>query len=62
MDQQLTCRCGEQFTFTEGEQQFYSAKGLTPPKRCPKCRAEKRKQREAEQQQQGNGKDWDLKQ
>ena len=37
----LTCRdCGAQFTFTEGEQEFYASRGLTNnPSRCPDCRA-----------------------
>ncbi len=40
-DKVLTCRdCGEQFTWTAGEQEFYQTKGLTnPPARCPSCRA-----------------------
>lgn len=43
-DQQLTCvDCGNQFTWTASEQQFYSDKGFTnPPKRCPDCRAKKK--------------------
>lgn len=42
-DQQLSCRdCGQQFTFTEGEQQFYASKNLSAPQRCKDCR-EKRK-------------------
>jgi CxxC-x17-CxxC domain-containing protein len=40
-DKTLTCRdCGEQFTFTVGEQEFYAEKGFTnEPSRCPACRA-----------------------
>jgi CxxC-x17-CxxC domain-containing protein len=40
-DKTLTCRdCGEQFTFTVGEQEFYAEKGFTnEPSRCPNCRA-----------------------
>ena len=30
--------CGDWFTFTIGEQQFYKKKGLSLPKRCQKCR------------------------
>src|SRR5690348_8734632 len=43
-DQQLTCvDCGQQFTWTASEQEFYKAKGFTnPPKRCPSCRAAKK--------------------
>ena len=40
----LTCReCGRQFLFTEGEQEFYDQRGLTPPARCKECRAKKEK-------------------
>ena len=39
-DKTLKCiDCGEDFTFTAGEQEFYAAKGFTnEPKRCPECR------------------------
>ncbi|TLS36035.1 RQC-minor-1 family DNA-binding protein [Pseudalkalibacillus caeni] len=30
--------CGERFTFTVGEQQFYKQKGFALPKRCKDCR------------------------
>jgi hypothetical protein len=40
----LTCReCGRQFLFTEGEQEFYDQRGLTPPTHCKECRAKKEK-------------------
>jgi CxxC-x17-CxxC domain-containing protein len=40
-DQILYCRdCNQEFTFTEGEQEFYASRGLTnTPSRCPDCRA-----------------------
>ena len=42
-DKTLTCRdCGATFTFTEGEQDFYSQKGYSEPTRCPDCRAAKK--------------------
>ncbi len=43
-DQTLTCKdCGNTFTWTAGEQQFYQEKGFTnPPSRCPDCRAKKK--------------------
>ena len=45
-DKTLTCRdCGTQFTFTEGEQDFYAQKGYTEPGRCPDCRAAKKASR-----------------
>ena len=44
LDRILTCRdCGNDFTFTAGEQEFYANKGLTnTPSRCPNCRALRR--------------------
>lgn len=43
-DRILTCRdCGQDFTFSAGEQEFYASKGLTnTPSRCPGCRAARR--------------------
>lgn len=43
-DRILVCRdCGNDFTFTAGEQEFYASKGLTnTPGRCPNCRASRR--------------------
>lgn len=43
-DKVLTCRdCGQQFTFTAGEQEFYASKGLqNEPGRCQDCRAIRR--------------------
>jgi CxxC-x17-CxxC domain-containing protein len=40
-DKTLTCRdCGQQFVFTQSEQDFYASKGFTnEPSRCPECRA-----------------------
>ena len=40
-DQTLSCRdCGQAFTFTVGEQEFYASRGLShAPSRCPECRA-----------------------
>jgi len=44
-DKTLTCKdCGATFKFTAGEQKFYWTKNLhSPPKRCPACRAERKK-------------------
>lgn len=43
MDKVLTCiGCGEQFTFTAGEEKFYANKGFTEPKRCAGCRAKRK--------------------
>ena len=43
-DRTLTCRdCGQDFTFSAGEQEFYASRGLTnDPGRCPSCRAARR--------------------
>jgi CxxC-x17-CxxC domain-containing protein len=39
-DQTLTCRdCGQEFTFTASEQDFYAQRGFSTPLRCPSCRA-----------------------
>ncbi|MBI4080954.1 MAG: zinc-ribbon domain containing protein [Candidatus Levybacteria bacterium] len=43
-DQTLTCRdCGNQFTWTASEQEFYQKKGFeNAPVRCPSCRSAKK--------------------
>jgi uncharacterized membrane protein YsdA (DUF1294 family) len=44
-DQSLICTtCGQRFTWSTGEQQFYRERGLQAPRRCPDCRAAKRQQ------------------
>lgn len=51
-DTTLTCSdCSCQFTFTEGEQEFFQTKGFTPPTRCPDCR----RRRKAEKMAGGGG-------
>jgi CxxC-x17-CxxC domain-containing protein len=44
VDKTLTCReCGQPFTFTSGEQEFYASHQLVnEPGRCPECRAARR--------------------
>ena len=44
-DKTLVCReCANEFTFTEGEQEFYQQRGLVhEPARCQTCRADRRK-------------------
>jgi len=46
-DKTLVCRdCGQEFTFTTGEQEFYQSHGLqNEPGRCPECRTARRKER-----------------
>jgi CxxC-x17-CxxC domain-containing protein len=47
-DRTLTCRdCGQEFTFTAGEQAFYQERGFSEPQRCPNCRASRKAQRTA---------------
>jgi len=42
-DQEITCvDCQTPFTFTERDQQFYTERGFTPPKRCLRCRRAKK--------------------
>ncbi len=50
-DQQITCRdCGQAFTFTDGEQEFYASKNLSAPQRCKDCRAARKTERFGERQ------------
>ncbi len=46
-DKTLVCSdCGQEFTFTIGEQEFYSSRGLlNEPKRCSECRISRRRER-----------------
>jgi CxxC-x17-CxxC domain-containing protein len=42
-DKTLTCSdCGQEFAFTASEQQFYSDRGFTEPRRCASCRASRK--------------------
>ena len=39
-DKTLTCAdCGQEFGFSASEQQFYSDRQFSEPRRCPTCRA-----------------------
>ncbi len=46
-DKTLVCRdCGQEFTFSAGEQEFFASRGLqNEPKRCPQCRSARRSAR-----------------
>jgi len=46
-DKTLVCKdCGNEFVFTEGEQEFYKEKGFeNDPVRCPDCRRARKNQR-----------------
>jgi CxxC-x17-CxxC domain-containing protein len=47
-DTTITCRdCGQAFTFTSGEQDFYASRGFSEPSRCAQCRADRKAQRDA---------------
>ena len=54
-DRILTCRdCGQDFTFTAGEQEFFASKGLTnAPSRCPECRKARRNSQSSNQRPRG---------
>ncbi len=55
-DRSLTCRdCGQEFTFTAGEQAFYTERGFSEPQRCPSCRAARKAQRSASGDDYGSG-------
>ncbi len=46
-DQILTCKdCGQQFTWTVSEQEFYASKGFSAPVRCPECRRKLKEQKQ----------------
>src|SRR5215218_5330051 len=48
VDKTLTCAdCSQAFTFTASEQDFYTERGFTEPRRCPSCRAARKAQRNA---------------
>jgi CxxC-x17-CxxC domain-containing protein len=45
-DTTLSCRdCGQAFTFTSGEQDFYASRGFSEPTRCPDCRSRRKQER-----------------
>jgi CxxC-x17-CxxC domain-containing protein len=45
-DRTLTCRdCGQEFVFTQGEQEFYQQRGFSDPQRCGNCRQARKAQR-----------------
>ncbi|HVM31432.1 MAG TPA: zinc-ribbon domain containing protein [Candidatus Limnocylindrales bacterium] len=56
-DRAINCAdCGQEFTFTAGEQEFYEQRGFTePPKRCGSCRAARKSQRQSSSHGDGNG-------
>src|SRR5215471_4053257 len=59
-DKVLTCRdCGEQFTWTAGEQEFYQSRGLlNPPTRCGPCRQARKAQQSSGGGYSGGGRSY----
>jgi CxxC-x17-CxxC domain-containing protein len=51
-DKTLVCKeCGNEFTFTAGEQQFYAEKGFeNEPKKCKACRDAKKNANKADKE------------
>jgi CxxC-x17-CxxC domain-containing protein len=59
-DRTLTCRdCGQEFTFTAGEQAFYQERGFSEPQRCQSCRSARKAQRTASGYDSGGGGGYD---
>lgn len=45
-DKTLVCQdCGQEFVFTESEQNFYQERGFQEPKRCKPCRDKRKAQK-----------------
>ena len=45
-DRDLSCQdCGQSFTFSADDQEFFAGKGYTEPKRCPTCRQARKAER-----------------
>jgi|SRR5437764_9902273 len=58
-DKTLYCRdCNQSFTFTTGEQEFYTSRGFTNvPSRCPECRAVRKQSNREQRDAFGGGSD-----
>lgn len=53
-DQTIKCvDCGNDFQFTDRDQEFFASKGFTPPKRCRPCRDIKKQAKVRQDQQRG---------
>lgn len=45
-DKDLVCKdCGQEFTFTAGEQEFFQERGFSEPIRCKTCRDARKAQK-----------------
>ena len=50
-DTDIDCAdCGQTFTWTAEQQEFYRIKALSAPKRCKACREKRKAEKEAGQQ------------
>ncbi|HET7677031.1 MAG TPA: CxxC-x17-CxxC domain-containing protein [Candidatus Limnocylindrales bacterium] len=55
-DRVLTCAdCGQEFTFTSSEQQFYADRQFSEPRRCASCRASRKAARQGSESYAGAG-------
>jgi CxxC-x17-CxxC domain-containing protein len=46
-DKTLTCQdCGQSFSFSADDQEFFAQKGFSEPKRCPNCRRARKNERD----------------
>lgn len=46
-DRMIECQdCGQEFVFTERDQEFFAEKGFVDPKRCKPCRDKKKARRD----------------
>lgn len=52
-DEIIVCKnCGNEFTFTVGEQKFFEEKGFTKPVRCKECRNKRKAEKEEKTEEQ----------
>lgn len=59
-DKTLTCaECGEEFTFSDDEQQFFNERGFQEPKRCKPCREKRKRERRGSRGFGGGGRGYD---
>ena len=46
-DKTLECiKCGDEFIFSAGQQEFFAEKEFNAPKRCKKCIAERKQEQQ----------------
>lgn len=58
-DKELTCRdCGQSFTFTAGEQEFFQSRGFSEPIRCKSCRDVRKAQKADRGFSSDRNRDW----